>query len=769
MEHLQGSRSNDKVHIYIEDCGQRETACSFLLLEDPLCLSFLVHFEAQTTHFFRLQPVLLPVADNMDVCQTDTASDGAAHPTLECNGKFEPLPALTIEATSPLSCDFSFEEDSVDYTYDTDDESSNTTQEDDIEAPKRCLLPDDNTQLLPPASEPAVSPRQDFNLPVWRIPFITRPRPPLYRASDVLRSPPGLSRRRPLPPPPPPKITLTPFGLSPEARRKLRAWQPRRVIHPHTDQLITQPAGFHASFYNANARGTPGDRYAEQSQLHAPWEKVETISMRGLGRKLPVMFWSSTDEYTRERIYLWEINGRRSCLDIERANTFKMTVACSKEYEPQMKRAWETKVSGRRGGVLRPLVSNAVPVKQLARDFLKWGTLKLKESGNADLHLPRRLLDMNRRRLEPKTFTLVMRSANIVDNPHQFWPRYKDGRNNYFLFPRVGRGAMWGPAPTPIGRRRVGADWRSQYKTPSPTATPSIVPIAPPHELLLLRDGLELNTNDDDLTTPPGNDVDIAMPDGALLDSSEGLPQDANLDGNSCFGHTLPEELGNDSFVADPLSRNAFKSAGLDDVINHGKGAIELTPHTDPNDRTQTVRESLASLTIADSGTANLQLGQSPSGGGLGAGVIGESSSRKVSSHRRTISDLSDDGGVHLDLTDEDSDTPGLLDLAAFTDLPQPSHGTEHIAEIKFFESSSSSGSDLDEGELAEDLQPATQHARPETPPQRHIQATHRRFRLSPNVRHDMFIRRAWQLHRQQEMARHMAALFGTADAEEEL
>jgi hypothetical protein len=713
----------------------------------------------------------------MDTPDTDTASEASAGCSCDSDGKFQPLPELKLDLCSRLSFDPSFEECSKDYSSETDGESSSTTDEDDTEAPRQWLIPDIHSPRPVATCSNMLGLEADTPLPLVRMPSSQALRPSLNRRPEFfLRYPPGLSRRNPLPPDPPPKITLTPFGLDRETRHKLRAWQTRSVIHPHTDQLITQPAGFHPSFYNRWARGTPGDKYAEKSRLYEPFETGAITSMRGIGRKFPLMFWRTTDPITRDHRFCWEVNGRRSCLEIERANTYNLATATGKEYEPRMLQAWENKVSGRRGGVMRPLVGNAMPVKQMARNFLKWGTLKEKHSGKSDMQLPSRLLDDNRKSLEPKKFTLVMRSAKMVLDPHKVWPRYTDARNNYFLFPRVGHGAVWGPAITRIGQRRVAADWSWRCNTPSPPSTPSISPTSPPHETLLLRDGLELTTIDAESALPPENEVDITMPEVAAVEIGGASHTDDIRGHNNGEGAKRSDEFAEGN--AEPLFEGPLLPAVSTGHVAQESGLhVRIhrnpthTPITEQITGSELVEESFVFLNITDAPSDKHQLKRSHSVADLLAGVRGHSGPAEVSHLRRTISDVSDadeDGGVHLDLTDADIDAVDLGDVTMIGEqfgVPHPEHDEE---EMELSDSSSSSDSDSDESEFAEYLPQASQPSTPAVLPPRHIQATHRRFRLSPSLRHEMFIRRAWAYHRQQQMEQTLANLFSQAGVRDE-
>jgi hypothetical protein len=707
----------------------------------------------------------------MDTPGTDTASQASADCSCDGDGKFQPLPELKLDMCSRLSFDLSFEDCGKDNSPETNGESSSTADEDDPEAPRQWLIPNIHSPRPVAACSNMVALEADTHLPLVRMPSSQALRPSLNRRPEfLLRYPPGLSRRNQLPPDPPPKITLTPFGLDRETRRKLRAWQPRSVIHPHTDQLITQPAGFHPSFYNKWARGTPGDKYAEKGRLYEPFETGAITSMRGIGRKLPLMFWRTTDPITKEHRFCWEVNGRRSSLEIERANTYNLAIATGKDYEPRMVQAWENKVSGRRGGVMRPLVGNAMPVKQMARNFLKWGTLKNKHSGKSDMQLPNNLLHDNRQSLEPKKFTLVMRTANMVLDPHKVWPRYTDARNNYFLFPRVGHGAVWGPAITRIGRRRVAADWSWRCNTPSPPSTPSISPTSPRHETLLLRDGLELTTIDEESVLPPENEVDITMPETAAVEIGGASHPDDIRGHNKGEGAKLSDQLavGNaEPLFEGPLlpavsTGHVAQDSGLHVLIHGNPTHTPITEHTTGS---ELVEGSFVCLTITDPPSDKPKLQRSHSTADLLAAVRGHSGSAQGSHLRRTISDVSDadeDGGVHLDLTDADNDAVDLGDVTMIGEQFGVSH-SDPDEEIELSDSSSSSDSDSDDSEFAEYLAQASQPSTPEVPRPRHIQATHRRFRLSPSLRHELFIRRAWAYHRQQQMEQTLANLLSQA------
>ncbi|KAA8912059.1 hypothetical protein FN846DRAFT_998044 [Sphaerosporella brunnea] len=490
-----------------------------------------------------------------------------------------------------------YREDSVDYPDDTespsDDDSALWEVVDEGNASHSTPSLDDHNNPVIEPSSPRLKPLE-LNDELVLEPKTKRPSLPASRSSmallpnGFLRPPPGLSSRQPIFDEQLPTVTLIPFGLDRDARAKLRAWQPKQVLNPHSDQLVVQPSTFLPSFYDYWAPGTPGRFGAEEAPFYNPYRINGIKSLRGIGRKMPLTFWRKIDPKTRVHIYDFEVNGRRSCLEIERENNRNSLQSCEPSHIKRLDEKWEVGVSGRRGGVLRGITGNAVPVKKMGRAFSKWGALKNFLTEDTPTQLPEKLL-------QNKRFFLFKRGDAMENIKGGILPIYRDQTGVYLLYPRAGRLPKWASEPTTLGARRVGATWFPTEDMQRSTS-PKELPLSPnQEEQLCLEEGMEAASNGNEPV--PSSEIPLSFK-LSNAPSAEGKSSDDDHDssdaetkGGVVESPTLRTSMSEDDLKSTHSSQkpvfdetalsDRFKDLSLDsdsedNVSDNGTGEVDL-------------------------------------------------------------------------------------------------------------------------------------------------------------------------------------------------
>lgn len=295
---------------------------------------------------------------------------------VETDGPGSPLAFpedLNDEDTSTASSDDGSEE-SIVFSDDEDDVSSSSSCQISalIRNAKDVRLTSEYEFLTPPSSpSPPPSPR------------------PAHRPSPLLfHTPPTLYFSPAVPASDKPEITLTPFGLDPQERIYLRAYQHIQTLQLHSDQLFSAPGThppFSPTFYSRHALGTPywcadfGFLYTPDPLPRYP------TSMRGLGRKMPVNFWRKMDEETGRRYMNWRQTGLRSTVKLEELNQDNARTSLNPSVRALREVEFNNRVSGKRGGSINlhdPKLL-APPVKRMGRDFFKWGKVMERREGRS--------------------------------------------------------------------------------------------------------------------------------------------------------------------------------------------------------------------------------------------------------------------------------------------------------------------------------------------------------------------------------------------------